>query len=235
MITGYNTDIPHAGLVFHVQTEDKGLNNPFVETLVYFKGQILAAKRSSYSNLLAEGKGEKEILALMENQHRRVIVAIRAGKFDDKLEALRGSTAQVNETFSGAPPGSSEVGPPDDPLVTETDRSLDQVILDYLSSEADQEQLLLFVDGDQELTQGAPATLAVRASSSKSGSAVVGAHVSVKMISTVTEPCTLAAGQTDQEGRIRLPFDIPRLEQGKAALIIGADSNIGSAEIKHLL
>ena len=29
MITGYNTDIRHRGTVFHIQTEDKGVNNEY--------------------------------------------------------------------------------------------------------------------------------------------------------------------------------------------------------------
>ena len=41
MIVGFNTDIKHRGRVYHAQTEDKGKDNPLIETLVYTKGQIL--------------------------------------------------------------------------------------------------------------------------------------------------------------------------------------------------
>ena len=78
MITGYNTDVRHNEVVFHVQTEDKGLANPFIESLVYVGGQVLASKRASYAELLAEGKEEKDIVALMDHQHRTMIAAIRA-------------------------------------------------------------------------------------------------------------------------------------------------------------
>ena len=47
MITGYNTDIEHEGVIYHVQTEDKGLDSPIVLSLVYTGGAILAAKRAS--------------------------------------------------------------------------------------------------------------------------------------------------------------------------------------------
>ena len=80
MITGYNTDVRHGEVVFHVQTEDKGTSNPFIESLVYVGGQVLASKRASYADLLAEGKDEKEIVALMDHQHRTMIAAIRHGK-----------------------------------------------------------------------------------------------------------------------------------------------------------
>ena len=88
MITGYNTDVRHSEVVFHVQTEDKGVSNPFIESLVYVGGQVLASKRASYADLLAEGKEEKDIVALMDHQHRTMIAAIRHGKLDAKLAAI---------------------------------------------------------------------------------------------------------------------------------------------------
>src|SRR4051794_35656455 len=91
MITGYNTDVRHGEVVFHVQTEDKGLGNPYIESLVYVGGQVLASKRASYAELIAEGKNDKEIVALMDHQHRTMIAAIRHGKLDNKLATLNAS------------------------------------------------------------------------------------------------------------------------------------------------
>ncbi len=42
MITGYNTDVRHGEVVLHVQTEDKGLDNPYLESVIYVRGQVLA-------------------------------------------------------------------------------------------------------------------------------------------------------------------------------------------------
>ena len=235
MITGYNTDVPHRDTVFHVQTEDKGKGNPMIETLVYVGGRVLAAHRLAYGDLLQEGRGEKAIVALMEKQHRRIIAAIRAGKLDTKYDESKnaGSRPLALKTVSRTPT-SEGVSVPTMPDA-EGDRTLDQVILDYLTSEADQEQLLLMVDGDSQLNLGEKAGLAIRTSSSKSGMAVPGARVAVRMISTVAEPCTLVSGKTDGEGALQLAFEIPPLQRGTAALIIVADSSIGTAEIKHLL
>ena len=241
MITGYNTDVRHEDTVFHVQTEDKGTGNPFIETLVYVGGRVLAARRVSYAELLANGKGEKEIVVLMEQQHRKTIAGIRSGRLDEKFREARNTGSQPiavmpqESTRTQVPPPAALL-----PTAAQTssaggERSLDQVILDYLTSEADQEQLLLMVDGESEINLGAEAGLAIRASSSKSGLAVPGARVAVKMISTVAEPCTLVSGETDEEGALSLSFQIPLLERGTAALIIVADSPIGTAEIKHLL
>jgi hypothetical protein len=276
MITGYNTDVRHDDVVFHVQTEDKGAANPFIESLVYVGGQVLASKRASYADLLAEGKDDKTLIALMDHQHRTMIAAIRLGKFDEKLASLNaarqtGRHAILNQgavpvpaavpaapsaPIPEAPPVSSPVAvdpqatlspaapPPPAPVSLPSsglaaskiaERSLDQVILEYLTSEADQEQLLLLLEGDPRLSLGQPAAVALRASSSKSGLPVEGAQVSVKMISTVAEPRMLAAGRTDVQGALELQFEVPQLTRGTAALIITAVSSIGRAELKQLL
>ena len=123
--------------------------------------------------------------------------------------------------------------PPPEPATPE--RTLDQVILEYLTSEADQEQLVLMLEGERDLALGQRATLVLRTSSSKSGQPIVGAQVSVRMISTVIEPRVLASGRTDDQGLLPLGFDIPQVGRGTAALIINAVSAIGRAELKHLL
>ena len=62
MIVGFNTDIKHRGRVYHCQTEDKGRDNPLIETLVYRGGEILAARRSSYEDLRPGGFDEADVV-----------------------------------------------------------------------------------------------------------------------------------------------------------------------------
>jgi hypothetical protein len=64
---------------------------------------------------------------------------------------------------------------------------------------------------------------------------VVGTQVSVRMISTVSDPRVLVTGRTDDDGLAAMTFAIPTIGRGTAALIITAVSNIGRAELKHLL
>lgn|GEM_PF-107133 len=261
MITGYNTDVRHNEVVFHVQTEDKGTANPYIESLIYVGGQVLASKRASYAELLAEGK-EKDILGLMDHQHRTMIAAIRHGKFDARLaELLAGRQTgqhprpevrsptpmpgQISGQMIGQmvsqmpapvpePPAPTQPEPPPRPAGGR-ERTLDQVILEYLTNEADQEQLVLMVEDEQDLAFGRRALLTLRASSSKSGAPVIGAQISVRMISTVSEPRVLGTGKTDDQGILPMTFEIPQLGRGTAALIITAVSAIGRAELKHLL
>ncbi|MFL6290857.1 MAG: hypothetical protein ACJ759_08185 [Thermoanaerobaculia bacterium] len=256
MITGYNTDIRHNEVVFHVQTEDKGLANPYIESLVYVGGQVLASKRANYAELLAEGKEEKDIVALMDHQHRTMIAAIRHGKLDAKLQSLiagkqtgqvpteppvtrqaRGTTAVPEPPPLPPTPAAAAAAPAARPAPAQParERTLDQVILEYLTNEADQEQLVLFLEEESNLALGCQAHLVLRTRSSKSGMPVVAAQVSVKMISTVSDPKVLVLGRTDDEGLAALTFDIPAIGRGTAALIITAVGAIGRAELKHLL
>ena len=46
MISGFNTDVEFGGVVYHVQTEDKGLKSRLFVSLVYDHGTILASKRT---------------------------------------------------------------------------------------------------------------------------------------------------------------------------------------------
>ncbi|MEM7483085.1 MAG: hypothetical protein AAF481_18075 [Acidobacteriota bacterium] len=252
MITGYNTDVRHGDVVLHVQTEDKGENNPRIESLVYFGGQVLASRRAEYGELIDQGK--EAIVSLMDRQHRTMIAAIRSGRLDDKLAALRGGSrssgpvivspddlpkeevakVEIDEgdaTHSDTPEEETKEAEAEG----RAEQTLDQVILEYLTSEADQEHLQLELEDELSLMLGQAASVALRAQSSKGARPIGGAEVAVKMISTVDEPKTLASGSTDGEGALRLEFEIPALSRGTAALIITASSSIGRAELKQLL
>ncbi len=81
MITGFNTDVKYKGVVYHVQTEDKGSQNPLIETLIYKGGEILSSRRLPYSSLVAPGD-ETAITKLMEDQHKGMIMEVKRGRFE---------------------------------------------------------------------------------------------------------------------------------------------------------
>jgi len=89
MITGFNTDVRHQGQLYHVQTEDRGRQNPILESLVYIGGTIIAKKLTSYSDQLDKGAGEDTINALLKKQHQVVIAAIKAGRIEDLISHTR--------------------------------------------------------------------------------------------------------------------------------------------------
>lgn len=227
MITGHNTDVRYGELVLHVQTEDKGQGNPYIESLIYFGGQVVVAKRASYADLLADGKSTEEITALIDRQHRMMIKAIQAGKFDEKISSfapIKAKGPQTNELTA------------DFNFIEESGRTLDQVILEYLTNEAEQEQLVLVNENEEvELRAGARVELKLRVRSSKSGQPIAGTKIVVKMISTFGGPRILGSGETDGEGLLNVPLEIPAVERGTAALIVNASGTVGQAELKYLL
>lgn len=82
MITGFNTDVKYKGVVYHVQTEDKGAANPLIETLIYKGGEILASRRLPYSDLVQGAHDEAAITRLMEDQHKGMIMEVKRGRFE---------------------------------------------------------------------------------------------------------------------------------------------------------
>ena len=83
MITGFNTDIEFEGVVYHVQTEDKGLDTPLILSLVYVGGAILASKRAYYHDLITAGFDERVLGERLQRQHKLICAAIKAGRIED--------------------------------------------------------------------------------------------------------------------------------------------------------
>jgi hypothetical protein len=82
MITGFNTDVKYRGVIYHVQTEDKGTTNPLIETLIYRGGEILGSRRLPYGELVRGPEDEAAITKLMEDQHKGMIMEVKRGRFD---------------------------------------------------------------------------------------------------------------------------------------------------------
>ena len=79
MISGFNTDVECAGIVYHVQTEDKGAPHNVIMSLVYDKGTILASKREPYDDDTASGQLKDRV----NKQHKLICAAVKAGRIDD--------------------------------------------------------------------------------------------------------------------------------------------------------
>jgi len=234
VITGFNTDIKHNEKVYHIQTEDKGLQNPYIESLVYVGGEILASKKTSYAEQLKTGVDEKWIGGLMEQQHRTMIAAVKRGRFDGPADPTRaaaktGATLAQEAPAAAAPTGPSGATPPLD------DRTLDQVIIDYLASEAESEHLELSLLSTVEFFSGTPIEVRVATKKSLSQQPIAAAAIEVKVISTVEAPRVIFRGKTAADGCAVVRCTIPAFREGTAAVIISAQSPIGNDEVKQLV
>ena len=110
MIVGFNTDIRYRNEVFHIQTEDKGDSNPIIETLVYLHGEILLSRKMSYAHLAATKERPKKVKAMMKAQHDQMSTELKGGDFSHLLSF---ETQNLE------------------------DRSLDEMVLDYLQNRSD--------------------------------------------------------------------------------------------------
>lgn len=106
MIAGFNTDVEFDGVVYHVQTEDKGLSTCKIISLVYDRGTILASKRTTYDDLKNRGFDEKVLAERVQKQHKLICAAIKAGRINELKEmTAKASAATVQaraETVAAA-------------------------------------------------------------------------------------------------------------------------------------
>ncbi len=80
MSLGFNSNVRLGGTVYHVQTEERGSDHPFIDTTVYASGRVLHRRTTSYHDLLGSDKADRAALQQrVEKQHSAVIEELRAG------------------------------------------------------------------------------------------------------------------------------------------------------------
>jgi len=127
MLVGYNTNVPYKGTIYHVQTEDNGMKNPVIVTLLYLKGTILASKKVNYGNVTSSPDHKEKIRELMKEQHKNMIKELIAGKHTTVVEA---APAPKSEHLSPEPAEISPEG--QNESNSRTAKSLDDILLDYI-------------------------------------------------------------------------------------------------------
>jgi hypothetical protein len=93
-LLGYNTNVRHHGNLFHIQTEDSGVDHPHIITHLFVEGTILATKRCSYVEVLGEARWENKVREMMKDQHRAMFVELRDGEHDEVAARIFGFEAQ---------------------------------------------------------------------------------------------------------------------------------------------
>lgn len=98
MISGFNTDVEFDKIVYHIQTEDKGLKSRMIISLVYDGGTILASKRVSYDDLLKGEFDEKKLAEGINRQHKLMCAAVKVGRIDDLIEMTGRERMELDPT-----------------------------------------------------------------------------------------------------------------------------------------
>lgn len=81
-VTGFNHNIKHKGKLYHVQTEDSGVSNPHIITHLFVGGNILATKKSSYTDIARSENLAELVRELMEEQHKEMLRNLINGTYD---------------------------------------------------------------------------------------------------------------------------------------------------------
>ena len=159
MLPGFNTNVRHRGVLFHVQSEDSGRAHPHVITHLYHGGTILFSEKSSYAELVDAPDLPARVRELMQSQHRTVLARLRGGVFDPSISERLGPVLEDADTrastrpTSTASPDEGTETPASPPAAAEpagaqaeglrpfgesvvSGRPLDEVILDYLVENA---------------------------------------------------------------------------------------------------
>jgi hypothetical protein len=69
--------------MYHIQTEDSGLENPHIITHLFVGGNILASKKTSYSDIVGAENLAQVVRELMEEQHKEMLRNLINGVYDD--------------------------------------------------------------------------------------------------------------------------------------------------------
>jgi hypothetical protein len=99
-LLGYNTNVRHGGKLFHIQTEDSGIDHPHVITHLFVDGTILATKKKSYADSLDQEHWENTVRALMKDQHRAMFIELRDGTHDQTARAIFGDDSDFKTGIS---------------------------------------------------------------------------------------------------------------------------------------
>ncbi len=88
MVVGFNHNFRYRGEVFHVQTEDGGLNTTNIITLLYRGGTILARQKTSYADIAKVDNLDKVVEELMKEQHKEMLKRLKTGEFDQRVDEI---------------------------------------------------------------------------------------------------------------------------------------------------
>ena len=132
MVVGFNHNVQYKGEVFHIQTEDSGINNPHIITLLYRGGTILASKKTSYADIIKIEGLDQVVEELMKEQHKEMLRNLKAGQFDERAFGVRVAVPSAPAVAQDKPVAPQPAAQPPPREAVRPAQSLDEVILDYL-------------------------------------------------------------------------------------------------------
>jgi hypothetical protein len=220
MLFGHNTNVTVDGTVFHVQTEDRGIAGAVLDTTVHCRGRVLHRRTSKYQDLLPLDADREQALKIrLDDQHFAVVEELRTGAL--KIEAPPLPAARLT---SGAAPPSVSTAMPKDPARLEPGPP---------AAAPQAKNLTIEMLNPRTWLTGKHATLYLVARHKDGGAPASGARITARVAGTTesTEVGTVAGS----DGHGHLEFDMPRLSNEDAALVIEAFSGEAHGQLRFQL
>lgn len=85
MLPGYNHNIRYREDVYHVQTEDSGVQNPHIITHLFIGGNIIESRKTSYATLVQAQGRDEAVVEMMQKQHKGMLKDLIGGQLDHKI------------------------------------------------------------------------------------------------------------------------------------------------------
>jgi hypothetical protein len=96
---GFNNNLKYKGAVYHVQTEDSGLDKPHVITHLFADGgRIIKSIKRSYASETEREDVALFVRALMKAQQMEMVLALRDGHYDGIVEGRESGGMSVLDT-----------------------------------------------------------------------------------------------------------------------------------------
>lgn len=83
MLKGKNTDLRCGDKLFHVQTEDWGLENPYIVTRIFCAGRVIYTIKTDYKSWIQKNvtQIEDKLERALSMQHDDTLQEVRSGKW----------------------------------------------------------------------------------------------------------------------------------------------------------
>jgi hypothetical protein len=205
MIFGHNTNVGVGAHKYHVQTEDAGASSALIDTTVYAGGRVIHRRTNNYLDLLPLNADSEKAIKLRLDEQHRQV-----------LEEIRTGTLRLPAPTPAAPPA---------PTKSVSSHATEK-------KTAPSESLSIELLNPKTWLAGKRITLQLRVTDVQ-GHPVTGARITAS-IAGAEEPANFFTDST-AAGEAQFAFDMPRLTDPNAALVIEATSGAAKAQLRFQL
>jgi|GEM_PF-1301104 hypothetical protein len=107
-VQGYNHNVRYRNRIYHVQTEDSGVENPHVYTHLFQGGVIISSAKTDYQEHIETVDLKNKVRKLMQGQHKLLMKKLRRGELDEKIVTLLGTLEPDESALAAQEKGAAQ-------------------------------------------------------------------------------------------------------------------------------